>query len=116
MNIEVLKQQKEPLTKRSYFEAKVVFEGKTPSRLDMKKDLCAKLSSKDNVTVIRRIINDYGSERALLDGYVYDDEETLKRLENRYVLLRHLTKQEQQAEKEKTKAAKQTAAPKSKKK
>ena len=102
MNIEVLKQQKEPLTKRSYFEAKVVFEGKTPSRLDMKKDLCAKLSSKDNVTVIRRIINDY--------------EEKLKRLENRYVLLRHLTKQEQQAEKEKTKAAKQTAAPKSKKK
>src|SRR3989338_10963024 len=105
MNIEVLKQQKEPLTRRSYFEAKVVFEGKTPSRLDMIKDLCAKLSSKQNVTIIRKIINDYGSERALLSGYVYEDEEILKRLEDRHFLLRHLSKQEQQAQKEKTKAA-----------
>lgn len=116
MDIEVLKQNKEPLMKRSYFEAKIVFQGKTPSRIDMKKDLCKKLESKDNLTVVRKINNDYGSERALIVGYVYDDEESMKKIENKHVLLRHLTKAEQQAEKERVKAAKQAAAPSSGKK
>jgi len=116
MDIEVMKQSKEPLMNRVYFEAKIVFQGKTPSRIDIIKDLCKKLSSKDNLTVIRKINNDYGSERAIINGYVYNDEATMKKIENKHVLLRHLTKAEQQAEKEKTKAAKQAAAPAAKKK
>jgi small subunit ribosomal protein S24e len=116
MDIEVLKQSKEPLMKRSYFEAKIVFQGKTPSRIDMKKDLCKKLESKDNLTVVRKISTDYGTERAIINGYVYEDEATMKNIENKYVLVRHLTKTEQTAEKERVKAEKQAAAPAAKKK
>jgi len=109
MDIEILKKQDEPLTKRQYFEAKLVFEGKTPSRLDIKKDLAHKLGTKENLTVVRKILNDYGSERAMISGYAYADETTLTKLENRYVIVRHLSKAEQTAEKEKVKAAKQAA-------
>lgn len=109
MDIEILNKKPEQLIKRTHFEAKVVFEGKTPSRIEMKKDLCTKLGSKDNLTIIRKIINDYGSERAKLNGYIYDDEATMNNIENRYVKLRHLAKAEQTAEKEKNKAAKQAA-------
>lgn len=116
MDIEVLKQDKEPLMKRLHFEAKIVFQGKTPSRIDMMKDLCKKLLSKENLTVIRKIKNDYGSERAIINGYVYEDEATMKNTENKHILLRHLTKAEQQAEKERIKAAKQAAATTAKKK
>ncbi|MGV8151107.1 MAG: hypothetical protein ACP5NV_05245 [Candidatus Woesearchaeota archaeon] len=116
MDIEVLKQDKEQLTKRSYFEAKMVFSGKTPSRIEILKDLCKKLGSKEGVTAIRKIDTNYGSERAIISGYVYESEEMMKKLENKYVLLRHLTKSEQAAEKEKAKAAKQAAAPVSGKK
>jgi len=116
MDIEVIKQSKEPLMNRSYFEAKIVFQGKTPSRIDMKKDLCKKLESKDNLTVVRKIDNDYGTERAVISGYVYDDEATMKNMENKHVLLRHLTKAEQVAEKERVKAERQVAAPASGKK
>lgn len=116
MDIEVLKQNKEPLMKRSYFEAKIIFQGKTPSRIDIMKELCKKLSSKDNLTVIRKINTNYGSERAIITGYVYDDEATMKNIENKHILLRHLTKEEQTAEKEKAKAAKQAAVPAAKKK
>ena len=111
MDIEVTKQSKEPLMKRSYFEAKIVFSGKTPSRIDLKKDLCKKLASKEDLTVIRKINTNYGSERAILNGYVYETEELMKKIENKHTLLRHLTKAEQAAEKERVKAAKQAAAP-----
>jgi ribosomal protein S24E len=82
----------------------------------MKKDLCSQLGSKDNLTVVRKINTDYGSERAIMNGYVYEDEATLKKIENKYVMLRHLTKAEQDAEKERVKAAKQAEAPVKKKK
>ena len=110
MDIEVLKKSQEPLMHRTYFEAKVVFSGKTPSRIEMIKDLCHKLSSKENMTKIRKIITDYGSERAVMHGYVYDDEKTMNTLERQFVKLRHLSKADQKAEKEKVKAAKQAAA------
>jgi small subunit ribosomal protein S24e len=111
MDIEILKKNHEPLMHRTHFEAKVVFEGKTPSRRDMMKDLCQKLSSKEGLTVVRKISTDYGSERALLNGYVYDDEKTMNILESQFVKLRHLTKEQQKAEKEKAKAAKQAVVP-----
>jgi ribosomal protein S24E len=111
MDIEILKKNHEPLMNRTRFEAKVVFEGKTPSRIDLMKSLCQKLSSKENVTLIRKITTDYGSERAILSGYVYDDEKVMHILENQFVNMRHLTKEQQKAEKERIKAAKQAAAP-----
>jgi ribosomal protein S24E len=111
MDIEVLKKSNEPLMHRTYFEAKVVFSGKTPSRIDMIKDLCHKLSSKETLTVIRKITTDYGSERAILNGYVYDNDKTMDILERQFVKLRHLSKAEQKAEKEKAKAAKAAAKP-----
>ena len=116
MNIEVLGKNHEPLMHRTSFKANVTFEGKTPSRLDIMKDLCAKLSSKENLTIIKRIDTEYGAEKALVSGFVYDDEAKLKALENDFVQLRHLTKAEQKAEKEKAKAAKQAAAAAKKKK
>jgi len=111
MDIEVLKKSNEPLMHRTHFEAKVVFSGKTPSRIEMIKDLCHKLSSKENMTVIRKINTDYGSERAIMNGYVYDNEKTMAALERQFVKLRHLSKAEQKAEKEKAKAAKAAAKP-----
>ncbi|MEM4638156.1 MAG: hypothetical protein QXK76_04000 [Candidatus Woesearchaeota archaeon] len=116
MDIEIIQQKDEPLIKRKYFEAKVIFEGKTPSRIELKKDLCKKLNSNENLTIIRKIKTDYGSERAIISGYIYNDEKTLSNIENKHILLRHLTKTERQAEKEKAKAAKQAAAPTAKKK
>jgi small subunit ribosomal protein S24e len=109
MDIEILEKKHEPLMKRTQFTAKVVFEGKTPSRMDVKKPLCQKLQSKEEQTVIRKITTDYGSERALFEGYFYEDDKAMDKLENRYVRMRHLSKTEQQAEKERIKAAKQAA-------
>jgi ribosomal protein S24E len=111
MDIEVLKKNQESLMHRTLFEAKVVFAGKTPSRIDLLKGLCGKLGSKENMTIIRKIQTDYGSERAVLTGYIYDDDKTLQTLERQFTKLRHLSKADQKVEKEKAKVAKQAKAP-----
>ncbi len=111
MEIEILNTNKEPLMKRTAFEAKVVFQGKTPSRPDMIKSLSQKLNSKDTLTIIKKIATNYGSERAVLNGFIYDDEATMKKLEEQYVMLRHLTTTQQKEEREKIKSAKLAAAP-----
>ena len=106
MELEILSTKKEPLMKRTHFTAKVVFSGKTPSRIELKKDLVSKLGSKDNLTLIRTILADYGSERAKIEGFYYDDETIMNKIENRFVKLRHLGKAERNSEKEKIKQAK----------
>jgi small subunit ribosomal protein S24e len=116
MDIEIIGKNVEPLLKRTSFNAKLVFEGKTPSRIAIKKDLCRKLNSEEGLTIVSRIDTDYGSERATIVGYVYDDDNVMKKVESKHIILRHLTKEERNAEKEKAKAAKQAATPTSGKK
>ncbi len=115
MDVEVIKKNQEPLMRRHYFEAKIVFEGKTPSRPELMKDLSHKLSSKPEMTIVRKINTDYGSSRAVIKGYVYDDADVMRKIEDDFVLMRHLTKPDQKAAKEKAKAAKQAAAAAAKK-
>lgn len=116
MNIEITSKKQEPLMKRTEFNAKIIFEGKTPSRMDFRKELAHALGSKTEMTVIRKIDSSYGAESALVNGYFYDDENKMKDLERRYVLTRHLDKQGRIAEKEKLKEARNAAkAAKSKK-
>jgi ribosomal protein S24E len=95
---------------RTTFEAKLIFSGKTPSRTEIIKELCHKLSSKEPMTIIRKITTDYGSERAIISGFIYDNETILNKLETSATKLRHLSKSEQKVEKDKIKAAKQAAA------
>lgn len=111
MDIQITTKKEEPLMKRTSFEAKIVFEGKTPSRTDMRKHIADKLGAKEHMTIIRKIVTNYGSERAALSGFFYDDETIMKKLESQYVDLRHLTKAQQKEEREKIKAAKLAAAP-----
>ena len=117
--LELVKKNPEPLLKRNAFKIKMIFEGKTPSRLEIKKELSHLLGSKPELTVMRKILTDYGTERAIIEGYFYDDEKTMKDLENKFVMMRHLSTAEQKAAKEKhkeTKAAAKTAAQTAKKK
>ncbi len=108
-SIEIKKKTAEPLMKRTLFSAKMVFEGKTPSRLDIKKELAHALGAKPELLVVRKITTDYGSERAMLEGYFYEDETAMKTLENKHVLLRHLSTEEQKKEKDRLKEAKAAA-------
>ena len=116
MDLDIIKTKNEPLMKRTSFEAKMVFSGKTPSRLEICKDLAKKLGTKEELLSVKKINTNYGSERANINGYYYDDADTLAKLENKHIKMRHLSTAQRKEEKEKIKAAKLAAAPVAKKK
>ena len=109
MNVDIVDKKPEQLMKRIAFTAKTVFEGKTPSRQDLRKEIAKALGAKEDLVVLRQIKTDYGSERAIITGFVYETPETLKRLEKKYMAIRHLSKADQKTEKEKIKTAKMAA-------
>ncbi len=89
MNIQITKDEKKPLLKRRELEGKLGYEDKTPKRLDIRKELAKKLNVKEELVIVKRVKPDYGTQSAHLEIYVYDDEKTLKDLEQEYMMVRH---------------------------
>jgi len=89
MNIQIITDQKKPLLKRRELTGKIGYEDKTPSRLDIRKELAKKLNAKEELVVVRRVKPLYGTQAASLEVNIYDDEKALKDMENNYMLVRH---------------------------
>lgn len=112
MNIQVTADQKKPLFKRREITARLGYADKTPSRLEIRKELAKKLNVKEELVVVTRINPAYGAPAAKLDVIVYDDEKALKAIEAEYMVNRHLPKEEKEKKSEEKKAEKPEKAPK----
>jgi len=100
MNIQVLSDEKKPLFKRREMIAKLGYEDKTPSRLEIRKQLAKKLGAKEELIIVKRIKPDYGTPAAELEINIYDDEKSLKELEAEYMVERHLPKEKKEKKEE----------------
>tara|TARA_Y100000296_G_C5151666_1_gene246749 strand:+ start:730 stop:1104 length:375 start_codon:yes stop_codon:yes gene_type:complete len=80
MNITITKQTESPLLSRKRIISEVSFKGKTPSRLELKKELASKLKTKQELIEIRHIYGKFGEEKAKLIAHVYEDEKVMKAL------------------------------------
>ena len=81
MNINILKQEKQPLLSRIEVSAKVEFNGSTPSREDITKSIATKLKQKEELTVIKHIYNEFGAQEAEFEAFIYDDKKVMSVLE-----------------------------------
>ena len=97
-DIEILKKKDTPLLSRQRVSAMAYFEGKTPSRLELKELVAKKVSADPNLVVIRHIYQRYGSKKAKVICHVYKDEKAMKTLELETLIKKH-TKQEKKEEK-----------------
>jgi ribosomal protein S24E len=100
MNIQITKDEKKPLLKRRELTGKIGYEAKTPARLEVRKELAKKLNVKEELVVVKRIKPDYGSQSAKLEADIYDDEKTLKDVEQNYMLVRHGAGEKKEEKKE----------------
>ena len=73
MNIEVTKEEKNELLKRKEVEFTLDFDGPTPNRYEVRALLCKKLKAKEDLTVIDKLDQGYGTTQ--IKGYakVYED-------------------------------------------
>jgi len=97
MNIKITNDEKNPLFKRREIIAYLGHDNKTPTRLEIKKELSKKLGVKEDLVVVKRVTPDFGTPAAKLEAIVYDDENTLKELESEYLDKRGVAKEKKQA-------------------
>ena len=81
-NLTIVTEKRNDLLKRREVVIQAEFAGKsTPAEAEVQKSLAEKLKAKENLVVIKKIRQVYGSPQAVVGAYVYDDETTLKAIE-----------------------------------
>jgi len=89
MQIEVKKERDTPLLSRKRVTITAEYEGATPSRNDLRKEIAKKINAKENLVVLKHIYTRFGSQKAKIIAHVYNNEEDLKKLENDSLLVKH---------------------------
>ena len=93
MEINIINKFENKLLNRDEYEFYVDFQGPTPTRLQVRDKLSALINSNPKLTIIKKIFNRAGMQRVLCRAHVYKDEETMKKIEPKYILERHAKKE-----------------------
>ncbi len=102
MEVNKLNENKTSLPRKEV-EFEVTYDEKTPSRIELKEKFVQKLKSKPELTIVRKINNNYGNKYTRVDVRVYDDEKSLKAMENKELIEKNQPpKKEEASEEEKT--------------
>jgi ribosomal protein S24E len=82
MKLEILEKKEQKLLSRLEIKARTSFEGSVTPSNDAVKAAIAKETGKDiKLVVVQNIYTDFGTASATISAHVYDNEETLKELE-----------------------------------
>ena len=82
MKLEIKNKNENVLLKRTEIKAKVTFEQVTPKNDDIKKAIAKEAKCDEALTSVRHIYTDFGKREATVEAYCYQDEATMKLLEN----------------------------------
>jgi small subunit ribosomal protein S24e len=86
MELEIIKEKETPLLSRKRVTVTCTYEGKTPSRVDLRKKIAEKLKVQEDLLVIRHIYTRFGQTWAKAITHVYSDAETMMRLEGSHMV------------------------------
>jgi len=81
MEIKIINKNKDPLFSRTKIESEIIFDKSTPSREEIKNKLVSDLGIDGKLIVVKGIYTTRGLKKASNLSYVYENEETLKRVE-----------------------------------
>ncbi len=91
MEVQIIKDKKNPILKRREISFKVK-EKVTPPRIEVKAKLAALLNSKPELIVIERLDTTYGKQELIGTGCIYETEERLKQLAHQHLVARDAPK------------------------
>jgi len=81
MKINILKEENKPLLSRTEINIEIEFEGATPSKEEVKKEV-AKLKKKDeSLVAVKEIYVKFGSRKAKSLIYIYDNKKIMDQIE-----------------------------------
>ena len=89
MKLEIKKERDTPLLSRKRVTLIAEYEGVTPSRMEMKKEVAKKSGAKENLVIIKHVYTRFGSNKAKIISHIYNNEDEMKRIENESLLSKH---------------------------
>lgn len=89
MDLTITKQTQNPLLSRTEVEAKIIFEGATPKRVDVQKALAESLKSEEKMVIVQTIQTSFGHAQAQVVAHAYSDEASMKANERANLLDKH---------------------------
>ena len=90
MKLDIHKEMEAPLLARKRVTLIAEFEGATPSRKDLLKEVAKKLKSDEKLTVIRHIYSKFGRQKAKVIVNVYENADAMKHLEEDSFVKKHV--------------------------
>jgi len=81
MELKILNKEHQPLLSRTKIESEILFEKSTPSGADVKTSLAKNIGKDEGLLVIKGIYTLYGMRKAKVLSYVYDNKESIKKIE-----------------------------------
>lgn len=100
MNLKVIDQKENVLLSRKEVSASISFDGATPSRKDVQKEVAKAVKAKEDMTIIKQIDTEYGSSFAKVYAHIYSDEAVMKKLERKNLVEKHVGHEPKQEEEE----------------
>ncbi|MCK5107443.1 MAG: hypothetical protein KAQ83_01835 [Nanoarchaeota archaeon] len=98
MDLNINKQEKQPLLSRTAVIAEITFEGQTPSRYDLVQAISKKLKTKSDLTLVKHIYTEFGSQKAKIEAYIYEDKKVMAVLEKKIRAIKEPKKPEPKVE------------------
>jgi len=81
MELKIINKKEYPLLSRTMVESEIAFEKSTPSKDEIKSKLGKDLGKDEKLIVVKGIYTEYGLKKCKNLSYVYENEESLKRIE-----------------------------------
>ncbi len=89
MNLEILTKEAKPLLNLTEVEARITFEGATPSKEVVHAALAKELKAKPELVIVREVATDYGNQSGKVQAMVYKDRKSLELLERASMIKKH---------------------------
>ncbi len=89
MELRIEKERYNPLLKRREVYFRVIFNGATPKRSEVREKLAALLNANLDTTVIDWMRNEFGKTEAVGYAKIYDTEEDMRSIEEEHILRRN---------------------------
>lgn len=102
---QILSKEEQPLLGRTNVQVSISFQGATPARTTVRKEVAKALGEKEEHVYVKTITTHYGAQEAIVEAAIYKKVEDAKAVEHKSRMAKHEIKEEPKAEEEAPQAA-----------
>ena len=87
--VEIREKEEQPLLGRTVISAKMAFEGATPDRKTVRKELAKAAKVKEEQLIVRSMKSGFGERELLIDAAAYKNLDDAKAVEHESLMTKH---------------------------